>query len=125
MFDDTDIFDREMKREEEMNDFLNDDVFDDLGSLGPEDELIVSPELHIKAEHVQDEEHRAALQTLRRNTVNVNHTAHVDTIQQEWARYAESSQNDFIADVIRADLASSAVQLNKITIRLHSAVFSS
>jgi len=120
-FDDTDIFDLEMKKEENMNDFLNDDVFDELASIGSE-ELIVSPELHIKEEHVHDPAHRKSLATLRGNTLY--HAAH-DATQQDWDKYADSTQNQFIPDVVRADLAKTAGQASKITVRLHSAIFSS
>lgn len=122
-YDNTDIFEREQRREENMEEFLNDDAFDELNSLNSlgTEELIVSPELHIKEEHVQDDEHRNALQTLRRTTICNT----VAAPEQEWIKYADSTQNQFIPEVIRADLARMGTEGNKITVRLHSAIFSS
>lgn len=140
--DDMDAFDRAMMKEENMDEFLNDqaaeeDLFD-INSLGPNEELIVAPELHIHPEHAHlDHRHdheAAAVDKISIATPNEVHevtllppqaaTKPVD--MREWMHVAEcSAENLAIPDIIRADLANMGPQCNKIIVRLHSVIVSS
>lgn len=138
-FETMDSFDREMLREENMDQFLNDDAGNDsmydIGSLGPNEELIVAPELHIHPEHAHlDHSHLDQLMHPQHvpNTVvpNVVHEVTLLPVpkpvdMRDWMRVAEAADNLTVADTVRADLAKVWAQCSKIIIRLHSVIVSS
>lgn len=133
--DGMDAFEREMMKEENMEEFLNDEAEDDLydiGSIGPNEELIVAPELHIHPEHAHlDHTHHHDSPT--KVVPNVVHEVTLLPVPAapkpvdmwDWMRVAEEAENIAISDTIRADLVKAGPQCSKIVIRLHSVIISS